>query len=161
MLFCMVASGSVTNFFPTVVATLGFNTINSLLLTAPPYVCTSNRMMMRDSNADHAQGLVRYYNILERVARRSDGRTILPHHTSPIRVRCRFYPRRCNDSHCAEVFGDDAHGARCLHWLRRRSWLDLEHPATSACETCCGSGGHQCGLEYFFHLLIVHVQSKR
>ena len=52
MLFCMVASGSVTNFFPTVVATLGFNTINSLLLTAPPYVCTSDRKMMIDSKTD-------------------------------------------------------------------------------------------------------------
>src|SRR5436305_618249 len=38
MLFCIVASGSVTNFFPTVVATLGYNNIISLLLTAPPYV---------------------------------------------------------------------------------------------------------------------------
>jgi hypothetical protein len=38
MLFCIVASGSVTNFFPTVVATLGYGNIVSLLLTAPPYV---------------------------------------------------------------------------------------------------------------------------
>ena len=38
MLFCIVASGSVTNFFPTVVATLGYGKIDSLLLTAPPYV---------------------------------------------------------------------------------------------------------------------------
>jgi MFS family permease len=38
MLFCIVASGTVTNFFPTVVATLGYGNIVSLLLTAPPYV---------------------------------------------------------------------------------------------------------------------------
>lgn len=38
MLFCIVFSGSVTNFFPTVVQTLGFGPIESLLLTAPPYV---------------------------------------------------------------------------------------------------------------------------
>lgn len=38
MLFCIVASGSVTNFFPTVVQTLGYGDIASLLLTAPPYV---------------------------------------------------------------------------------------------------------------------------
>lgn len=38
MLFCIVASGSVTNFFPTVVQTLGYGKIASLLLTAPPYV---------------------------------------------------------------------------------------------------------------------------
>lgn len=38
MVFCIVASGSVTNFFPTVVSTLGYNSVNTLLLTAPPYV---------------------------------------------------------------------------------------------------------------------------
>ncbi|KAI1860662.1 uncharacterized protein JN550_011387 [Neoarthrinium moseri] len=38
LLFCIVASGSVTNFFPSVVSTLGYNSVNSLLLTVPPYV---------------------------------------------------------------------------------------------------------------------------
>src|SRR5271167_3080659 len=38
ILFCIVFSGSVTNFFPTVVQTLGYGKIESLLLTAPPYV---------------------------------------------------------------------------------------------------------------------------
>ncbi|KAF8462701.1 major facilitator superfamily domain-containing protein [Kalaharituber pfeilii] len=37
-IFCIVASGSITNFFPTVVETLGYNRIISLLLTCPPYV---------------------------------------------------------------------------------------------------------------------------
>ncbi|KAG9616863.1 MFS transporter, partial [Aureobasidium melanogenum] len=37
LLFGIVASGSVTNFFPTVVATLGYSKIISLCLTAPPY----------------------------------------------------------------------------------------------------------------------------
>ncbi|MCJ1369316.1 hypothetical protein MMC20_000526 [Loxospora ochrophaea] len=41
MVFCIVSSGSVTNFFPTVVATLGYGTIDSLLLTVPPYVRTN------------------------------------------------------------------------------------------------------------------------
>ncbi|KAG6358802.1 hypothetical protein INS49_012321 [Diaporthe citri] len=38
LLFCIVSSGSVTNFFPTVVKTLGYSNVYSLLLTAPPYV---------------------------------------------------------------------------------------------------------------------------
>ena len=37
MLFCIVASGTVTNFFPTVVATLGYGNIVSLLPTGPRY----------------------------------------------------------------------------------------------------------------------------
>lgn len=37
LVFCMALSGSVNNFFPTIVQTLGFGRIESLLLTAPPY----------------------------------------------------------------------------------------------------------------------------
>lgn len=38
LILCIVSSASVTNFFPTVVETLQFNKIDTLLLTAPPYV---------------------------------------------------------------------------------------------------------------------------
>lgn len=38
LLFCMVFSGSVTNFFPSVVQTLGYGRIESLFLTVPPYM---------------------------------------------------------------------------------------------------------------------------
>ncbi|MCJ1233596.1 hypothetical protein MMC14_001554 [Varicellaria rhodocarpa] len=51
MLLCIVSSGSVTNFFPTVVKTLGYSNIISLLLTAPPYVlCVITSLL----NAWHA-----------------------------------------------------------------------------------------------------------
>jgi hypothetical protein len=35
MLFCIVSSASVTNFFPTVVQTLNYGRVESLLLTVP------------------------------------------------------------------------------------------------------------------------------
>ncbi|MCJ1280098.1 hypothetical protein MMC21_007924 [Puttea exsequens] len=38
ILFGFVASGTVTNLFPTVVETLGYSSVISLLLTVPPYV---------------------------------------------------------------------------------------------------------------------------
>ncbi|KAL5114255.1 hypothetical protein ACEQ8H_007864 [Pleosporales sp. CAS-2024a] len=38
LLLSIVSSASVTNFFPTVVKTLGYNNIKTLLLTAPPYI---------------------------------------------------------------------------------------------------------------------------
>ncbi|KAF2261818.1 pantothenate transporter liz1 [Lojkania enalia] len=38
MLLAIVSSASVTNFFPTVVKTLGYGNVETLLLTAPPYV---------------------------------------------------------------------------------------------------------------------------
>ncbi|KAM3076383.1 hypothetical protein ACMFMG_007203 [Clarireedia jacksonii] len=51
LLFGIVAAGSVTNFFPTVVATLKYNNIQSLLLTAPPYVLA---VITAFANAWHA-----------------------------------------------------------------------------------------------------------
>ncbi|KAK3941220.1 putative pantothenate transporter liz1 protein [Diplogelasinospora grovesii] len=51
LLFCIVASGTVTNFFPTVVNTLGYSNVVSLLLTAPPYVLA---VIVTYLNATHA-----------------------------------------------------------------------------------------------------------
>lgn len=52
MLFCIVSSGSVTNFFPTVVQTLGYNDIITLLLTAPPYVLAVVSTLVNAWHAD-------------------------------------------------------------------------------------------------------------
>jgi hypothetical protein len=52
LLFCITVSASVTNFFPSVVQTLGFNTINTLLLTAPPYVLCWCCSMLNAWHAD-------------------------------------------------------------------------------------------------------------
>ncbi|CCC09036.1 hypothetical protein SMACR_03135 [Sordaria macrospora] len=61
LLFCIVASGTVTNFFPTVVNTLGYNRIHSLLLTAPPYVLA---VIVTFANAWHADKTgERYFHI--------------------------------------------------------------------------------------------------
>ncbi|KZF24045.1 MFS general substrate transporter [Xylona heveae TC161] len=51
LLFCVVSSASITNFFPTVVATLGYSRIISLLLTAPPYILC---VLVVFANAWHA-----------------------------------------------------------------------------------------------------------
>ena len=51
MLIMVATSSSVTNFFPTVVATLGYNKIYSLLLTTPPYLLA---VIVSIANAWHA-----------------------------------------------------------------------------------------------------------
>ncbi|KAE9968290.1 hypothetical protein EG328_007662 [Venturia inaequalis] len=57
----IVSAGSVTNFFPTVVQTLGFGTIETLLLTAPPYVLA---VITALANAWHADRTgERYWHI--------------------------------------------------------------------------------------------------
>ncbi|KAL2073286.1 hypothetical protein VTL71DRAFT_10610 [Oculimacula yallundae] len=52
LLFGIVASGTVTNFFPTVVKTLGQNDVNTLLLTAPPYVLAVITTFLNSWHAD-------------------------------------------------------------------------------------------------------------
>lgn len=51
LVFCISASGTVTNFFPAVVSTLGYDRVPSLLLTAPPYVLA---VIVTYINATHA-----------------------------------------------------------------------------------------------------------
>ncbi|KAK7754853.1 hypothetical protein SLS62_003167 [Diatrype stigma] len=48
----VVSSGSVTNFFPAVVKTLGYDDVTSLLLTSPPYVLTVITSIINAWHAD-------------------------------------------------------------------------------------------------------------
>lgn len=61
LLFGFVASGTVTNLFPTVVATLGYSNVDSLLLTVPPYILA---VVASFCNAWHADKTgERYFHI--------------------------------------------------------------------------------------------------
>lgn len=61
LLFCFVASGTVTNLFPTVVKTLGYSNIISLLLTVPPYVLAVITTFLNAWHADRTGE--RYFHI--------------------------------------------------------------------------------------------------
>ncbi|GAD97682.1 MFS transporter [Paecilomyces variotii No. 5] len=61
LVFCMVSSASVTNFFPTVVETLNYGKIESLLLTAPPYVLAVITAFLNAWHADRTGE--RYWHI--------------------------------------------------------------------------------------------------
>lgn len=61
LLFGIVASGSVTNFFPTVVDTLGYSKVISLLLTSPPYVLAVIATYINATHADRTGE--RYWHI--------------------------------------------------------------------------------------------------
>lgn len=61
MILCIVSSASVTNFFPTVVETLQYGNIETLLLTAPPY-CLA--VICAFANAWHADRTgERYFHV--------------------------------------------------------------------------------------------------
>ncbi|KAL9128071.1 MAG: hypothetical protein Q9217_003182 [Psora testacea] len=61
LLFCFVASGTVTNLFPTVVATLGYSDVISLLLTVPPYTLAVITTFLNSWHADRTGE--RYFHI--------------------------------------------------------------------------------------------------
>lgn len=61
ILFCFVASGTVTNLFPTVVATLGYSDVISLLLTVPLYVLAVITTFLNAWHADRTGE--RYFHI--------------------------------------------------------------------------------------------------
>ncbi|CAO1599000.1 hypothetical protein XANCAGTX0491_002746 [Xanthoria calcicola] len=61
LLFCFVASGTVTNLFPTIVGTLGYGNIHSLLLTVPPYVLGVITTFLNSWHADRTGE--RYFHI--------------------------------------------------------------------------------------------------
>ena len=52
LLFGNVSAASVTNFFPTVVKTLGYNDVITLLLTSPPYVLAVITTFLNARHAD-------------------------------------------------------------------------------------------------------------
>lgn len=61
ILIGFVSSGGITNFFPTVVKTLGYSNINTLLLTAPPYFLA---VITTFANAWHADRTgERYFHV--------------------------------------------------------------------------------------------------
>lgn len=61
LLFGFVAAGTVTNLFPTVVATLGYSNVDSLLLTVPPYILA---VVTSFCNSWHADKIgERYFHI--------------------------------------------------------------------------------------------------
>ena len=61
LLFCFVASGTVTNLFPSVVDTLGYSDVISLLLTVPPYVLGVITTFLNSWHADRTGE--RYFHI--------------------------------------------------------------------------------------------------
>ena len=61
LIFGIVASGTVTNLFPTVVATLGYSDVISLLLTVPPYVLAVGTSFCNAWHADRTGE--RYFHI--------------------------------------------------------------------------------------------------
>ena len=61
LLFCIVASGSITNFFPIVVKTLNKGNVETLLLSAPPYVLAVITTYLNALHADRTGE--RYFHI--------------------------------------------------------------------------------------------------
>lgn len=145
LLFCIVASGksvlslrlcdikssdrvigTVTNFFPTVVATLGYSDIKSLLLTAPPYVGRSN-IQYSSFILTKTPGSRSDHSLSKRLACRQDWRALLPHHSTPLHRSHRIHHRRHNNFPCSPLPVNDAYGSGGLYGLRCGPCVDLKY----------------------------------
>lgn len=61
-LYCIFVSAGVTNFFPPVVATLGYSRTITFVLTAPPFILCCLTMLVNGFHSDHKQE--RYLHIV-------------------------------------------------------------------------------------------------
>ncbi|KAJ3533060.1 hypothetical protein NM208_g8155 [Fusarium decemcellulare] len=61
-LYCIFVSAGVTNFFPPVVATLGYSRTITFVLTAPPFILCCLTMLVNGFHSDHKQE--RYFHIV-------------------------------------------------------------------------------------------------
>lgn len=163
MLFGIVASGTVTNFFPcvipfsssfnlltrcrTVVKSLKYNDVNTLLLTVPPYVLAVITTFLNSWHAGKSsikiilklqhvllpsskiRKLKQKFKLTTPPPSRPNRRTLLPHHNPPLLRNLCLYPRSLNDQNSASIRSNDAHGSRRIHRLRRRLSLDIEFAA--------------------------------
>ncbi|KAK0642834.1 putative transporter [Lasiodiplodia hormozganensis] len=53
MFLCIQVASATSNFFPSVVETLGFSKVNTLLLTVPPYIISLTVTIFNNKSADH------------------------------------------------------------------------------------------------------------
>ena len=152
LLFCIVSSGTVTNFFPAVVSTLGYDRVPSLLLTAPPYVLA---VIVTYLNATHADKTgERYWHvvgpmIVAIIAYIIAATTshIAPRYLSMMLMVCLpptpffFLVFRLPPTH--KLISPPT-GPISLLRLRSSPSLDLQHHAPSAGETRRRAGVYQC-----------------
>lgn len=143
LIFCIVSSGSVTNFFPTVVETLNYGKIETLLLTAPPYALAVITTFLNAWHADRTGE--RYFHVT------------IP----PLRLRRGVHHRSRDDQHGAALSVDDADGPGHVLGLCGGARLDLEHAATPAGEACCCARGHQRRQQHEQYLCQLHVSAER
>lgn len=70
-----------------------------------------------------------YHRIHQCLARRSDGRTILPHHAPSLYRRNRFH--HCSDYHInsTEIFGYDVDASGNIHWYASTTLITPHLPA--------------------------------
>lgn len=62
LLFCIIFAASITNFFPSVVGTLGYGSVTTLFLTVPPYALATICAVLNAWHSDRTSE--RYYHIV-------------------------------------------------------------------------------------------------
>lgn len=158
LLLGLVSAGSVTNFFPSVVGTLGYNTINTLLLTVPPYVLAVITSMLNAWHADRTGE--RYWHIT------------LPMYVAIVAFILAAATTATAPRYVAMMLmvpGVYTGYVVALAWVRLTSpvfsWPplansrspDIEFSPTASLETCCELSCNQCIQQCCTDILELHV----
>ena len=155
MIFGFVAAGTVTNLFPTVVATLGYSDVNSLLLTVPPYVLA---VLTCFCNAWHADKTgERYFHVTLPLYFAVIAYIIAATTTAsgPRYFAMMLMPAGCYSGYVV-----------ALGWIsntlpRPPAKVNQIHALAQAIlildPACCCSRSHQCLLKFFSDIRLLHV----
>lgn len=101
--------GSIANFFPTIVKTLGYSSINTLLLTAPPYVFAGAYYYVMTWYSDVSLSPAGAWASLTVSEEELD----LPHHHLLYLPGLHYLHHRHDDhEHRSQVHGHDVHAQR-------------------------------------------------
>ena len=138
MITCIVSSGGVTNFFPTV-----SHLPLSLLIS---FIGRSNSQKVQCHNTLLDSTSIcsgSHYYILKFTACRPHRRTIFPHRNTTLFRTRSIYHRRCNNFVRPKVLRHDVDACRMLYRIRCLSRLDQQHFTSPSGQKGCGTGADQ------------------
>lgn len=89
-----------------------------------------------------------YHRFHQRMARRSDWGTLLPHYHTALLCHPGFYLGGRHHRYGPEIYRHDVDDPGRLHGLRCLSRLDFQHPPSTGPETCRSHCSDQCRFEH-------------
>lgn len=143
ILYLCYIDGTVVNFFPSVVKTLGFDRNTTYALTAPPFILAVITMLFVGFHSDKVRPLFPSLDLIDPL---SEARSILAHRHSAC-VHCHRQRHRCqHPQHRRSIRCHDAPSGLLLLLRGRHPGLDLRFSQPAKGQASCLDLAHQLRL---------------